>query len=86
MPFTQEGLMSREAGMYDTYFLFTAAQAIAEERLAQAEKESKIHRSHLRTRAETRLQRAVALARRDGLDRGSVARQLATLLDDRTQN
>ncbi len=72
--------------MYDTYFLFTAAQAIAEDRLAEAERESKIHRAHLQTRAETRLHRAVALARRDGLDQGSVARELANLLSHRTKN
>lgn len=83
---TPEVLMTREAGMYDTYFLFTTAQSIAQERLAQAAKESRIHRAHLQSRAETRLRRAVTLARRDGLDRSAVARELGTLLSDRTQN
>ena len=72
--------------MYDTYFLYTAAQALAEDRLAQAEKESRIQRAHLQTRAATRLHRAVTLARRDGIDRSSVARELVDLLSDRTQN
>ncbi len=72
--------------MYDTYFLFTAAQSIAEERLAQAEKVSQAHRAHLRSRAQTQLHRAIRLAQRNGLDESTVARELKTLLSDRTQN
>ena len=72
--------------MHETYFLFEMAQAIATERIADAEKERATHRAQLRNRAETRLQRAVALCRRDGLDRGTVARELATLLSDRSEN
>jgi hypothetical protein len=72
--------------MYDTHFLFDHAQAIAEQRIADAEKERAFHRAHLRGRAEARLRKAVALCRRDGLDRGTVARELATLLHDRSEN
>jgi hypothetical protein len=78
--------LTREVEMHETYFLFEMAQAIATERIADAEKERATHRAHLRNRAEARLQRAVALSRRDGLDRGTVARELATLLSDRSEN
>jgi hypothetical protein len=72
--------------MHETYFHFGMAQAIAAERIADAEKERTHRRAHLRNRAETRLQRAVALCRRDGLDRATVAREIATLLSDRSAN
>jgi len=72
--------------MYDTYFLLGSVETIVHERIAAAEKERAIHLAHVRNRAETRLHRAVELGRRDGLDRGTVVRELATLLDDRTQN
>jgi hypothetical protein len=78
--------LTREVKMHETYFLFQMAQAIATERIADAEKERATHRAQLRNRAETRLQRVVALCRRDGLDRGTVARELATLLSDRSEN
>jgi hypothetical protein len=78
--------LTREVEMHETYFLFEMAQAIAAERIADAEKERATHRAHLRSRAEARLQRAVTLSRRDGIDRGTVARELATLLSDRSEN
>ncbi len=72
--------------MYEMYYLFDHAKAMADQRIADAEKERAIHRAHLRDRAETRLHRAVDLCRRDGLDHGTVARELATLLRDRSEN
>jgi hypothetical protein len=78
--------LTREVKMNEAYFHFGMAQAIATERIADAEKERTIHRAHLRNRAETRLQRAVALCRRDGLDQATVAREIATLLSDRSEN
>jgi hypothetical protein len=86
MLFTRVDAMTMEVGMYDTYSLYGTAQAIAAERIAHAEQERAVLRAHLRNRAETRLQRAVALGRRDGLDYGTVARELATLLSDGRKN
>jgi hypothetical protein len=72
--------------MYEMRFLYDHAQAFAEERIASAERERALHRAHVRDRAASRLRKAVALCRRDGLDRGTVARELATLLRDRSEN
>ncbi len=75
-----------EERMYNTYSLLGTVQAITTERIAAAEKERVIHLAHLRDRAQTRLHRAVVLGRRDGLDQGTVARELATMLSERTEN
>jgi hypothetical protein len=75
-----------EERMYSTYYSLATLQAITTEKIAAAERERAIHRAHLRDRAQTRLHRAVILGQRDGLDQGTVARELATFLNDRAQN
>jgi hypothetical protein len=75
-----------EGRMYDTYSMLGTVEAIAAEKIAAAERERETHLAHLRNRAQTRLHRAVVLGRRDGLDLGTVARELATLLGERSQN
>jgi hypothetical protein len=75
-----------EGQMFDTYSLFGTALAIANERIADAERERAIHRAHLRNRAQTRLHRAVTLGQRDGLNQSAVARELSALLSERTEN
>ena len=86
MLFTRVDAMTMEVEMYDTYSLYGTAQAIAAEHIARAEEERAVLRAHLRNRAETRLHRAIALGRRDGLDHSTVARELATLLGDGRKN
>ncbi len=72
--------------MYDMYSMCDTAQALVAERLAEAEKRRVTHRAFVRTRAEARLHRAVAVARRAGLDQDVVVRELADLMSDRTAN
>jgi len=72
--------------MYSMYSQCETAQALVAERLADAERKRATYHAHVRTRAEARLHRAVVIARRAGLDEDVVARELADLASDRTQN
>lgn len=72
--------------MYDTYLLHETAQAMVAERIAEAERRRASYRVHVRNRAQTRLHRAVAVARRDGLGNDIVAQELSGLSSEPTQN
>lgn len=75
-----------EVKVYDTYLLHDTAQAMVAERIAEAERRRASYRAHIRNRAEARLHRAVAIARRDGLGEDIVARELSGPFSEPTQN
>jgi hypothetical protein len=72
--------------MNDDFARFGFAQALAAERLAAAERQRQLQRAHLHDKAWSRLRRAVALALREGLDRGEVAHEVSSALQDRFKN
>ena len=72
--------------MHDTYFLYSGAARIVEDRLAEAEKLRRAHRAHVQSKAWARLRRAVELGRRQGLDGEELAHELFTSLGEKVRN
>jgi hypothetical protein len=72
--------------MHDTYFLYSGAARVVEDRLVEAEKLRQVRRAHAQSKAWARLRRAVELGRREGLDGEELAHELFTSLGEKARN
>jgi len=72
--------------MYDTFFLYTAAAQMVQDRVDDAERLRRIRQAHAQRKAWTRIWRAIDLARQEGLDKREVAHEFATRLGQQTWN